>query len=538
MENKKQYIELNNMLKNPFYKMIKEMPKGGLLHAHYPACADMTKFILGLKKSHNELFKCIYYLENYGTVKEWSDTNNFTQTGHKKYDRSSNYPFEEARQGKPEYICLTYFPDGAPCTGWEQLDKITDEKDLVKTIIKHTQMNKVEDYNWGGLEKYTNSYWSLIKNSEIFELYFRFLLDEAIDDNIQIIELKTNVGAYHLKIKNEELTKANNNKPIYNNNWHTNTELNILKKVINEYICGRLTDGKRIFCNLILGDHRGFRDSSNSEVHVKNSIYKKCIEYPGLPTTVVKGYDLFGEEDMTHDNSVYYDDLENCKLNLYLHSGETINTLDGEKNKNLEYIVKLASKNTKIPPKYDDVPEDKVRKIRVGHGIALAKNKSLQCDFKQHNIHVELCPLSNYILDYTPILSEHPGKQFYDNGIRVSINTDDPSIFGYHYLSVEWFYIIMAWNLLIDDIYKICIYSIEDSSLSLANIEKVKNIFIEKFNLWRDKYKDSFNELKNNACKLYMKNGTINWYSDIIYQNKYLKYKTKYLEMKKKLNVN
>ena len=45
-------------------------------------------------------------------------------------------------------------------------------------------------------------------------------------------------------------------------------------------------------------------------------------------------------------------------------------------------------------------------------------------------IPVELCPLSNVATGVLPSIGVHPARRFYEHGLLLSINTDDPQLFG------------------------------------------------------------------------------------------------------------
>ena len=68
--------------------------------------------------------------------------------------------------------------------------------------------------------------------------------------------------------------------------------------------------------------------------------------------------------------------------------------------------------------------------MRVGHGLSLEKYPVVIQSYKDHDIHIELNPISNYIMGHTTDFSKHPGKQYINKGLRVSINSDDGSIFN------------------------------------------------------------------------------------------------------------
>lgn len=68
---------------------------------------------------------------------------------------------------------------------------------------------------------------------------------------------------------------------------------------------------------------------------------------------------------------------------------------------------------------------------RIGHGISAIEDKDLMEYLKSNNIPLEVCPTSNlFTRKYVSKIEEHPIKAFYDYGINVTLNSDDPTLFG------------------------------------------------------------------------------------------------------------
>lgn len=66
---------------------------------------------------------------------------------------------------------------------------------------------------------------------------------------------------------------------------------------------------------------------------------------------------------------------------------------------------------------------------RIGHGLTLVDNKKLMRRFRDRNIFVELCPSSNYqISDFGAGRRDYPLREFIENGIKVTLNTDNTGI--------------------------------------------------------------------------------------------------------------
>ena len=67
---------------------------------------------------------------------------------------------------------------------------------------------------------------------------------------------------------------------------------------------------------------------------------------------------------------------------------------------------------------------------RIGHGVSAVKDPQLMDYLAEHAIGVECCLTSNYQTGAVEDLRKHPLKEFLSQGIRATINTDDPGISG------------------------------------------------------------------------------------------------------------
>jgi aminodeoxyfutalosine deaminase len=76
---------------------------------------------------------------------------------------------------------------------------------------------------------------------------------------------------------------------------------------------------------------------------------------------------------------------------------------------------------------------DAIRELgaeRIGHGVSAVRDKSLLAYLAEHRIPLEVCPTSNVRTRAVPVISEHPLRTLVDAGVLVSINSDDPPMFG------------------------------------------------------------------------------------------------------------
>ena len=67
---------------------------------------------------------------------------------------------------------------------------------------------------------------------------------------------------------------------------------------------------------------------------------------------------------------------------------------------------------------------------RIGHGTRAEEDESLLEYLAEHQIPLEMCPISNVRTAVVGSLKEHPIRRYFEQGIIVTVNTDDPKMFG------------------------------------------------------------------------------------------------------------
>lgn len=213
-----------------------------------------------------------------------------------------------------------------------------------------------------------------------------------------------------------------------------------------------------------------FLDPENVEKQLETAFGLKK-EFPGM----ISGFDLVADE--AAGNSIYSFQTNWTKLNelskkygtdmpLFLHAGESNSIL----NKNVLDISLLNNQ-------------------RIGHGLNLIYfPKSMEMIRKQGKL-VEISPISNQILGYVSDFRNHPARVLLSNGVQCSINSDDPSVYGYDGLSYDFWVAFVYWELDVKALKKLVFNSINYSSLdknqkkeAVAYLNKKWNDFVLKAN--------------------------------------------------------
>ncbi|MDQ0686574.1 aminodeoxyfutalosine deaminase [Streptomyces achromogenes] len=71
-----------------------------------------------------------------------------------------------------------------------------------------------------------------------------------------------------------------------------------------------------------------------------------------------------------------------------------------------------------------------LRAERIGHGTSSAQDEKLLAHLAEHRIALEVCPTSNIATRAVRTLDEHPIREFVKAGVLVTVNSDDPPMFG------------------------------------------------------------------------------------------------------------
>jgi len=71
-----------------------------------------------------------------------------------------------------------------------------------------------------------------------------------------------------------------------------------------------------------------------------------------------------------------------------------------------------------------------LRAERIGHGLSAAQDPELMEELSTRQIPVEVCLTSNVRTGCCRSLTDHPIRRYFDAGIMVTLNTDDPAMFN------------------------------------------------------------------------------------------------------------
>ena len=97
----------------------------------------------------------------------------------------------------------------------------------------------------------------------------------------------------------------------------------------------------------------------------------------------------------------------------------------------------------------------------IQHGLAVATSKPLMNLIKDRGIRLNVCPSSNVALSVVSDLHHHPIRTLARNGVRVTINSDDKTIFGMT-TTDEYIALFQAGTLAAEELEAIRVESLSD----------------------------------------------------------------------------
>jgi adenosine deaminase CECR1 len=154
---------------------------------------------------------------------------------------------------------------------------------------------------------------------------------------------------------------------------------------------------------------------------------------------------------------------EGKHFNLFLHAGES----NLRTNENIYDAIVMGTK-------------------RIGHGFHIAHQPNLIEEVKRRNICLEVCPISNFVLGYALDLRTHPVRGLLQAGVPCSISSDDPALFHYDGVTLDFCYAFLAWELDLADLKQLCVNSIDYASISNTEKHHLRKFFEYKWKRFLD----------------------------------------------------
>jgi adenosine deaminase len=121
----------------------------------------------------------------------------------------------------------------------------------------------------------------------------------------------------------------------------------------------------------------------------------------------------------------------------------------------------------------------------IGHGVTAINEPKLLEHLKKRSITIETCPTSNVRTRVVRTLKSHPIKLFHNLGLTVTVNTDDPSMFGTD-MNSEYLQLHRQLGFSISKLFKLSLNAVNSSFLSEEAKFKMCESFVKSYNSMMD----------------------------------------------------
>lgn len=102
---------------------------------------------------------------------------------------------------------------------------------------------------------------------------------------------------------------------------------------------------------------------------------------------------------------------------------------------------------------------------RIGHGLTAEQDPELVEELAQRQIPIEISVTSNLRTGCCPDINKHPVRRYFDQGLMITLNTDDPAMFGTS-LNAEYQFVQETFGFTDDHLRELARNSFEASFLS------------------------------------------------------------------------
>mgnify|MGYP001029501507 CR=1 FL=1 len=117
---------------------------------------------------------------------------------------------------------------------------------------------------------------------------------------------------------------------------------------------------------------------------------------------------------------------------------------------------------------------------RIGHGVAARNDPGLLEYLRKKGVTIETCPISNVRTGVVASMREHPVREFFDRGLRVTVNSDDPSMFGTD-MNNECLQIHKELGFAVPELFRLSLNAVESSFLPEEKRIRLREQFMREY---------------------------------------------------------
>ncbi len=122
---------------------------------------------------------------------------------------------------------------------------------------------------------------------------------------------------------------------------------------------------------------------------------------------------------------------------------------------------------------------------RLGHGVRCIEDPALVEHLRERQIPLEICPTSNVRLGVYPDYATHPLRDLWNQGVFITINSDDPPLFGAD-LNQEYTVLVEHFGFSAADLERVSLNAVRASLLPDADKTRLEEEFQAEFTRLRE----------------------------------------------------
>eukprot|EP01113_Clastostelium_recurvatum_P028752 TRINITY_DN3472_c0_g1_i3.p1 TRINITY_DN3472_c0_g1~~TRINITY_DN3472_c0_g1_i3.p1 ORF type:complete len:552 (-),score=116.62 TRINITY_DN3472_c0_g1_i3:1078-2559(-) len=415
------------------FPLLRSMPKGSVLHVHTDSAGSYDYIVYNSTYSP---YAYIYTLENNTSL-----------------PYGSLHFFPSPPVGVPGWVTVPSLRSSSPNATQFDVDLLRNltmrDRDYGDYLALWTRFD--------GLFAHVGGAFSYI---ECARGYVRHIFLEMIQDGVLHLELRSPVASYTMY-------------DLKNNTYSFEYFLNMVQDIVVDI---QTSVNPHFSVGVIVSIIRSV-DVDTAYTYMYEALQLRN-KYPGF----ILGFDLVGPED--EGNSLLYFlpaffKIQNISstmqydLPYFFHAGET-----------------LFSNNTNL---YDAIL---LNTHRIGHGLQLQKHPILMDIVLKNKIGIEICPISNQLLEYTPDMRLHPGFEYFNRGLPITISPDDPALYGYGGVSYDYYFVTVGWTLDLAGVKQLVLNSMLYSAFpDDATRTRTYNEWTIQWDNWIDNIIQTYNQL-------------------------------------------
>ena len=124
---------------------------------------------------------------------------------------------------------------------------------------------------------------------------------------------------------------------------------------------------------------------------------------------------------------------------------------------------------------------------RIGHGLRAYEDPRLIDYLRERQTPLEMCVVSNIKTQVCKSFKEHPAKNYFKEGLMVTVNSDDPSMFDTS-ITNEYLVLIQKFGFSLEEIRKVNFNSIEASFMTDEEKDVMRGTFNKEWERLTSKY--------------------------------------------------